>query len=141
MEISGIVKVDSRGRILIPSTVRAGVGLAKGMYVMIHADTERREIKVVPLAGPKAKLVSFRMVISDVPGALAKVASIMAKHGVDLLASQSRTLERGRTAEWAAVGDVSGCKISLKSLKEALEEEGSAANVKLERLGRSPASS
>lgn len=141
MEISGIVKVDSRGRILIPSTVRAGIGLAKGMYVMIHADTEKREIRVVPLAGPKAKLVSFRMTISDVPGALARVASIMAKHGVDLLSSQSRTLERGRTAEWIAVGDVSECKASLKSLREALEKEGSATDVKFERLERSPTSS
>jgi AbrB family looped-hinge helix DNA binding protein len=134
MELSKIVKLDSKGRILIPSNIRSGLGLSKGMYLMIHADLNEKEARLIPFADPKAKLLNFKITISDAPGALAKAASILAKHDVDLLSSESRTIQRGKIAEWNAIGDVSKCKVNLKVLKEALEKEALAKNIQFKKL-------
>lgn len=134
MALSKIIRLDSKGRILIPSSIRVGLGLCKGMYLMIHANLNNKEARLIPFADPKAKLINFKMTLSDTPGALAKAASTLANYGVDLLSSDSRTIQRGKIAEWNAIGDVSKCKLNLKELKKALEKEASAKNIKFKKL-------
>ena len=125
-----IVRVDSRGRITMPSSIREAVKLSEGMYVMLVADLDKKDIRVTPFADPEAKLVELRINFSDIPGALAKAANILAKQGVDLLSSESRTLRRGKSAEWIVVADVSRCKCTLEQLKKKIIAEGSSEEVK-----------
>jgi len=134
MKLSKIVRLDSKGRILIPSSIRVGLGLSKGMYLMICANLNEKEAYLTPFADPKAKLVNFKIMISDAPGALAKVASILAKYSVDLLSSESRTLQRGKIAEWNAIGDISKCKLNFNELREALEKEASIKDIQFKKL-------
>jgi len=130
MRMTEIVRIDSRGRITMPSSLREAVKLSEGMYVMLVADLDEKEVRIVPFADPEAKLVELCITFSDVPGALAKAANILAKHGVDLLSSESRTLRRGKSAEWVVVADVSRCKCKLEELKQKIVEEGAAKEVK-----------
>jgi AbrB family looped-hinge helix DNA binding protein len=125
-----IVRIDSRGRITMPSNLREAVKLAEGMYVMLLANLDEKEIRIVPFADPEAKLVEFCITFSDMPGALAKVANILAKQGVDLLSSESRTLRRGKSAEWVVVADVSGCKCIMKELEQQIIAGGAVKEVK-----------
>ncbi|MEM3733025.1 MAG: AbrB family transcriptional regulator [Candidatus Bathyarchaeia archaeon] len=134
MKLAKIVRLDSKGRILIPSSVRIGLGLSKGMYLMIYADLNEKEIRLTPFADPKAKLVNFKITILDTPGALAKVALILAKYGVDLLSSESRTLQRGKIAEWNAIGDISKCKLSFNELRDLLKKEALIKNIQFKKL-------
>ena len=134
MKLSKIVKLDSKGRILIPLSIRTGLGLSKGMYLMIHADLDEKKAHLTPFADPKAKLVNFKITILDAPGALAKVASILAEYGIDLLSSESRTLQRGKLAEWNAIGDISKCKINFNELKKALEKESLIKNIQFKKI-------
>jgi AbrB family looped-hinge helix DNA binding protein len=123
MRISEIVRIDSRGRVVMPSTMRDALGLSEGMYIMIIADLDKKEARLIPFADPEARLTQFRMTIPDVPGALARAATFLAEHGVDLLSSESRTLHRGESAEWYVIADVSKCKCKLEELKQKIEKE------------------
>ncbi len=134
MRISEIVRVDSRGRILIPSAVRSSLGLREESYVMLIADLESQEIRLIPFADPEAALYELRMAFEDFPGALAKAASKLAELGVDLLSTQSRTIYRGKLAEWHAIVDLSKCKVRIEKLKEKLVKDGAAKDVEIRRL-------
>lgn len=129
MRMTEIVRIDSRGRITMPSPLREAVKLSEGMYVMLVADLDEKEVRILPFADPEAKLIEFRITFSDMPGALAKAANILATEGVDLLSSESRTLRRGKSAEWVVVADVSGCKCTLKELEKKIADEGTAEEV------------
>ena len=130
MRMTEIVRVDSRGRITMPSSIREAVRLSEGMYVMLIADLDEKDIRITPFADPEAKLIELNITFSDMPGALAKVASILADEGVDLLSSESRTLRRGKSAEWVVVADISRCKCKLEELEQRVVEEGTAKEVK-----------
>ncbi len=133
MRMTEIVRVDSRGRITMPSSIREAVRLSEGMYVMLIADLDAKDIRITPFADPEAKLVELSIAFSDIPGALAKAANILAKQGVDLLSSESRTLRRGRSAEWVVVADVSRCKCTLEELERQIVADGAAKEVKFRR--------
>jgi AbrB family looped-hinge helix DNA binding protein len=130
MRMSEIVRIDSRGRVTMPSSIRDAVRLSEGMYVILIANLDKKEVRIIPFADPEAQLVEFRITFADVPGALAKAADILARQGVDLLSSESRTLRRGESAEWVVVADVSTCKCKLDELERKVVEEGAAKEVK-----------
>ena len=130
MRRTEIVRIDSRGRVTMPSSIRDAVRLSEGMYVILVADLDKREVRIVPFADPEAKLVEFQVSFADIPGALAKAADAIAKQGVDLLSSESRTLRRGESAEWIVIADVSRCKCKLKELEQKVVESGAAKEVK-----------
>lgn len=131
MRLTELVRMDSKGRIIVPMTYRNSFDLREGMYLMLIADTEAHEIKIIPFADPSAKLVEIHVQLDDVPGALAKVATILAEKNVDLLSTQSRTLHRGQTAEWNTIADVSKCKLKLSELKDTILAHGAAKAVKI----------
>ena len=114
----------------MPSSLREAVKLSEGMYVMLIADLDEKEVRIVPFADPEAKLIEFHITFSDMPGALAKAATILARQGVDLLSSESRTLRRGKSAEWVVVADVSRCKCKLEELEQQIVAEGAAKEAK-----------
>lgn len=122
MRVFEIVRIDSRGRIILPSSIRDSIGLPKGMYTMLIADLDKKEVRITPFADPEAKLIEFSIELLDVPGALARVAAILAEHKVDLLSTESRTLRRGNLAEWHAIADVSKCSCGLQELKQKIEK-------------------
>lgn len=131
MRMSEIVRIDSRGRVTLPSSIRDAAKLSEGMYVMLVADLSEREVRILPFAYPKAKLIELRITFTDVPGALARAADILAKEGIDLLSSESRTLKRGSSAEWVAIADISKCKCDLKELERKVTAEKAISEVKL----------
>ena len=130
MRMSEIVRIDSRGRVTMPSSIRDAVRLSEGMYVILIADLDKKEVRIVPFADPEAKLVEFRITFADVPGAPAKAADVLARQGVDLLSSESRTLRRGESAEWIVIADVSKCKCKLEELERKVIEEGAVKEVR-----------
>ncbi|MDH5634339.1 MAG: AbrB family transcriptional regulator, partial [Candidatus Bathyarchaeota archaeon] len=79
MRMTEIVRIDSRGRITMPSSLREAVKLSEGMYVMLIADLDEKEVRIVPFADPEAKLIELCITFSDMPGALAKAANILAR--------------------------------------------------------------
>ncbi|MFH1420349.1 MAG: hypothetical protein ABIG30_00045 [Candidatus Aenigmatarchaeota archaeon] len=113
-----IVKIDSKGRILVPFHIRNYIDLDEDSEVMI-INNGKKEIKIIPIvAGENA---SMSAMIKDTPGALAKTLDVLSKHKVDILASRSKTLEKGKHAEWSAILDVSQCK-DIKKFHDEMKE-------------------
>lgn len=134
MRIYKLVQLDSRGRVIIPLNIREAIGLREGMSLMAIADIEQRQVRLIPIADPEAKLAEFQIEISDAPGSLAKIASILAECGVDLISSESRTLRRGELAEWHAIADISKCKINIEKIKERIAKEKIVKDVKIQKF-------
>lgn len=134
MRVVEIVRVDNRGRITLPSPFRDTFSIAEGMHVMLIGDLERYEIRILPFADPEAELVEIQLTLIDKPGSLAEVAAILAKHKIDLLTSQSRTLRRGRTAEWFFIADISNRTLDIDKLCTIISETDSAEKAVYKRI-------
>jgi AbrB family looped-hinge helix DNA binding protein len=134
VRVSEIVRIDSRGRVTLPSALRESIGLSEGMYVMLIAEIEEKQVRIIPFADPEAKLVEFHLAIRDAPGALAKAASVLAENNVDLLSTTSRTLKRGELAEWIVVADISKCKCKLMELREKILDRKAAEKIEVKEI-------
>lgn len=134
MKLTEIVRVDSRGRISIPSSIRNGLNFSEGTYIMLLAEIDSRRAQMIPFAHSGAKLVEFQINFGDVPGILARVAAKLAELGVDLLSSQSRTLKRGEFAEWYGIADISNCKFRLEQINKHLKKVHSIKSIKFKVL-------
>lgn len=102
-----VVKLDSKGRIIVPFHIRDYIGLKEGTELII-VNNEKRELRIFPLINGNTAQV--RVIMSDVHGSLSKIMTAIARNNVDILMSMSRTIERGKTAEWSAIVDLSDCK-------------------------------
>ena len=134
MRVVEIVRVDTRGRITMPATLRDSMGITEGMHIMLIGDLEKYEIRILPFADPEAELFEIHVTLTDRPGALAKIASMFADNGFDLLTSQSRTLRRGRSAEWFSVVDISKSKIDLETLSRKIRNSDAAEEVEYKKI-------
>jgi AbrB family looped-hinge helix DNA binding protein len=127
-----VVKLDGKGRILIPIDIRKTLGLREGMYLLLVADSEHNEVRLTPFIDSGVKLARIIVGLKDAPGALARIAGILAEMGVDLLFSESRTIRRGEEAEWIAVADLTNCNLDLDTVREKLLADGRAISVRIE---------
>ncbi len=106
MKNFNIVKLDSKGRLLVPFHIREYLNIEDGAEFII-VNNEKKELKILPLI--KGKTAEIRVFISDVPGSLAKTIDKLAEFGLDILVSQSKVIERGELAEYHAIADISNC--------------------------------
>lgn len=111
-----VVKLDSKGRIIVPFHIRDYLGLREGTELLV-TNNEKRELKIFPLLNGKTS--EIRVMLSDVPGSLAKIVNIIAKHRIGILMSTSQTVEKGKLAEWSAMVDTSDCR-DLKKMENQL---------------------
>jgi len=120
-----IVKMDDRGRVLIPIYARDALSIGSDTSLLLLVDQEQKNIVLTPIT-EKARLATIKIVLPDVPGALARAAQFMAERGVDLIMSESRTLSRGKTAEWNVVADLSQAKSTPRKIAEQIVRKGVA---------------
>ena len=110
MKNFNVVKLDSKGRIILPYHVREYMGLKEGVELLI-SNNEKKELRIFPLICGTAEL---RIVMADVPGSLSRILNIITKHKIDILMSTSKTIEKGKIAEWNAIIDTNHCKDTKK---------------------------
>lgn len=109
-----ITRLDSKGRILVPFHIRDRLGLKEGTEVLI-ADNAN-ELKIFPLAN---NIAEIRIMLNDAPGFLAKILEILDKYNINILMCMSKTLERGKLAEWNSIADIAKCK-DIKKMERKL---------------------
>ena len=118
-----IVKLDSKGRLLVPFHIREYLNIENGAEFII-VNNERKELKILPLI--KGQTAEIRIFISDIPGSLAKTIDKLAEFGIDILVSQSKVIERGELAEYHAIADISRCS----NIKKVSNDLSHLKNVK-----------
>ena len=99
-----IVKLDSKGRIILPYHIREYLGLKEGIELLI-SNNEKRELKIFPLF--VGKTAEVNVMIDDKIGSLNKIIDVIEKNKIHILMSTSRVVEKGNLAEWSAVVDTS----------------------------------
>lgn len=95
---------------------------------MLKADLNTREILIQPFTTSEVDLVEFKITLADIPGSLAKCATFLSNHNINLLASESKTIQSGEIAEWIVVADISKCKENIRDLCLKIKEEGLVKN-------------
>ncbi|MHA1244933.1 MAG: hypothetical protein ACTSPT_00045 [Candidatus Heimdallarchaeota archaeon] len=128
MQKTEIVRISEKGELKIPDEMRDSLGIVEGMHVMLKADFNARELRIIPFTTAEADIVEFKITLADMPGALAKCATFLSDHKINLMASEARTLQKGELAEWIVVADISECKDNIRDLCKKLVEDGIAKN-------------
>jgi AbrB family looped-hinge helix DNA binding protein len=115
MRNTNIAKVDSKGRLLIPSHIRKFLNADEGTEVIILPDSEKSEARILPLV--RDKTAEFRITMADSPDSLAVIADILAKYNINVLMSKTRSIVKGKVAEWDMIVDTSACNGKLERMK------------------------
>jgi len=118
MRNTNITKLDSKGRMLIPSHIRKMLNIDKDTELVIIPDDNKLQAKILPLL--QGRTAEFRIIMEDALGSLADVANILKEFNINIIMSQSRTLVKGKSAEWSLIVDTSECNGNLDHLKEVL---------------------
>lgn len=105
MSIEETVKVDSKGRITIPSAIRELFNIREGMYLLMIADRNSKEIKLVPLP-IAAQLLKLRLVVEDRTGVLAEITRFLALRNIDIVSTKCVVLKREELGECEMIVDV-----------------------------------
>ena len=129
MKRSEIVKVDARGRIVIPRPMRQLLGIKKDSHIMIVSDEENpTELRIVPLLySEEQSFLKIRIIIPDEAGSLAKIAQVFGELGISLLHGQTTVLKKGVDAEWEVISPVP--ETPMEELENVLKEKGGAKRV------------
>ena len=131
MRNSNITRVDSKGRILIPIHIRKMLGADDGTEIIIIPDHDRSQVRMLPLV--REKTAEIRILMNDAPGSLAHIADSLAAHNVNIIMSESRTIQKGKTAEWDVIIDTSEANGSMDKLKNELEKSRDIKKVDIVR--------
>lgn len=131
MRNSNITKVDSKGRILIPIHIRKMLGADDGTEIMIIPEHDRSQVRMLPLV--REKTAEIRILMNDAPGSLAHIADAMAAHNMNIIMSESRTMVKGRAAEWDVIIDTSEANGGMDKLKAELEKSRDIRKVEIMR--------
>ncbi len=92
------LKIDSRGRVVLPQAFRKMLGLKENDTAYAVLDEENRRLLLS--ASAEEPLVYLEVLIADHPGALAKAASVLEQEGLDLVSTESHSVNRGSEAVW-----------------------------------------
>jgi bifunctional DNA-binding transcriptional regulator/antitoxin component of YhaV-PrlF toxin-antitoxin module len=131
MRNSNITRVDSKGRILIPIHIRKMLGADDGTEIMIIPEHDKGQVRMLPLV--REKTAEMRIIMNDVPGSLAHIADSLAAHNVNIIMSESRTITKGKSAEWDVIIDTSEANGGMEKLKAELESSKDIKKVEIMR--------
>ena len=126
MKNFNVVKVDSKGRIIVPYHIRDYLGLQEGTELIV-TNYEQKELRIFPLLKGTA---SIDVLMTDAPGSLAKLLDAVSRNKAEILLSVSKTIERGKLAEWNAILDIS--KSKRKKLENEIKKLGVVKKVHIE---------
>ncbi|MFX1338097.1 MAG: hypothetical protein ACFFDK_05780 [Promethearchaeota archaeon] len=123
-----ILSLDNRGRIVIPKLIRKSLGITSNSQLMMVADSETKEIKIVPM-GLGGESVKYKILMKDQVGALAKILSVFGNRGISLVYEETIVLEKNKTAICTLIGP--SPRMDLEVFQQILKEEGEALEVEI----------
>ncbi len=122
-----IITIDNRGRIVLPLVTRKNLGLTTNSQLMLVSDSETKEIRITPIGlRDEGNLIKLKVIMKDIPGALAKLVDIFAEEGLSLVYSEAVIVEKDKTAVWTAISE---SPKGIDKLKDILIEKGEALKV------------
>lgn len=134
--MDSIVRLDTRGRLVIPNEFRESLDLRQGDSVLLSLDKASNAISISPIYGDQQNLVLLDIEFGDAPGSLAEAASILARLGVDLVMTESKSFQRGARARWNIIADVGKSSKSVKQIEREILKSKKVESVSIEKVAR-----
>jgi len=134
--MNSIIKLDTRGRLVIPNEFRETLNLKEGDEVLISLDSKTDTLVISPIYGKTTDLVKIEIEFGDTPGCLAKIAKKLAEMKIDLLMTESKSSQRGKKARWDIIADISKCSYSINEIKQLLLQSGFVESMSINKIAR-----
>jgi AbrB family looped-hinge helix DNA binding protein len=131
--MNSIIRLDTRGRLVIPNEFRETLNLKEGDEVLMSLDTKTDTLMISPIYGEPMDLVRMEI---ELPGCLAKIAQKIASMKIDLVMTESKSSQRGKKARWDIIGDISNCSSSVGEIKQFLLQSGLVEDMSITRIAR-----
>ncbi len=116
MESPHIVKVDSKGRVLIPANVRSGMHIEEGTQIIVMPDGENGHFRMTPIV--KGRTAEVRMGLEDL-SSMASVADALSSNSFSIILSESRRVD-ARLTEWKMLVDMSDRNDGVQILRDII---------------------
>ena len=127
-----VIRIDNRGRIVLPLITRKNLGLTTNSQLLLVSDSETKEIRITPVGiSEDESPIKFKITMKDEPGSLAKIATIFGDLGISLMYGESVVIEKEKTAIWTVIGPTP-THITIDELQEELINKGEALKVEVE---------
>ena len=134
--MNSIIRLDTRGRLVIPNEFRETLDLKEGDEVLLSLDSKTNTLNISPIYGKTSDLVKMEIEFSDLFGSLARVASMLANMKIDLIMTESKSFQRGKKARWNIIADISKCNISINEIKKNLLKTDFVEFTSIEKIAR-----
>jgi len=134
--MNSIIKLDTRGRLVIPNEFRESLNLKEGDKVLISLDPKTDTLTISPIYGEATDLVKMEIEFGDTPGCLAKIAEKIAEMKIDLVLTESKSSQRGKRARWDIIADISKGPYSVNEIKQLLLQSGFVESVSITKIAR-----
>ncbi|MBN2066316.1 MAG: AbrB/MazE/SpoVT family DNA-binding domain-containing protein [Candidatus Thermoplasmatota archaeon] len=134
--MNSIVRLDARGRLVLPNEFRESLNLKEGDEVLVSLDQKTDTLLISPIYGNQTDLVKMEIEFGDTPGCLAKIAEKVADLKIDLIMTESKSSQRGKRARWDITADMSKCPFSINEMKQTLLQSGFVESASITKISR-----
>ena len=134
--MSSIIRLDTRGRLVIPNEFRESLNLKEGDEVLMSLDSKTDTLTISPIYGDPKDLVRMEIEFGDTPGCLAKIAKAISDLKIDLIMTESKSSQRGKRARWDIIADISNCNSSVNEIKQLLMQSGFMEDMSITKIAR-----
>ena len=134
--MNSIVKLDIRGRLVIPNEFRESLDIKDGDQLLISLDSKTDTLTISPIYGDIKDLVKIEIEFGDTPGCLAKIAAKIAEMNIDLIMTESKSSQRGKKARWDIIADISKSSLSTNKIKQFLLQSGFVESTSITQISR-----
>jgi AbrB family looped-hinge helix DNA binding protein len=134
--MNSIIRLDTRGRLVIPNEFRETLDLKEGDEVLMSLDTKTNTLIISPIYGKADNQEKIEIEFDDKPGSLAKLAETLAKINIDLVMTESKSFQRGAKARWYIIADMTKCPYGINEIKKTLLQNHSVESVSVTKIAR-----
>ena len=134
--MNSIIRLDTRGRLVIPNEFRESLNLKKGDEVLLSMETKTNTLTISPIYGKQCNLVKIELEFGDSRGCLAKIANILARMKIDLVMTESKSYQRGKKARWNIIADISKSTYSVSNIRKNLLQNNLIESVNIDKTNR-----
>lgn len=134
--MNAIIKLDTRGRLVIPNEFRETLDLKEGDNILLSLNPQNNSITLSPIYGEENNLIKMQITFEDKPGSLAQIANLLANLNVDLIMTESKSFNRGAKARWDIIADISQSTTSLQKIKNKLINSSFVEDTSITEIAR-----
>jgi AbrB family looped-hinge helix DNA binding protein len=116
MDSPHVVKVDSKGRVLIPAGIRSGMDIDEGTRIIMVPDGNNGHLRMTPIVKSRTAEVKLRL---EALSSMAAVAEALSTNSFSVILSESRRVD-DRLTEWKMLVDMSGRNDGVGLLRDLI---------------------